>query len=218
MNDDHPADPGPRAQPPHRRDGLRAPRRARPAGRTRYRARPDPGGARGGGARGWTPGSARRSTPRCRPSGWPPRRPWACSRRRRRPSLEAGRPRRKRSRRRRHRCKAHPPGIPSPTGAAASPSLAGSSPRRRRRRPGARARTTKSSGGRSSGAPGAAEMLLHRFYDHGLAQASYLLGCERTARRSWSTPTATSRSTSRPRRRSGSGSPTSPRPTFTPTS
>ena len=23
-------------------------------------------------------------------------------------------------------------------------------------------------------------MLLHRFYDHGLAQASYMLGCERT--------------------------------------
>src|SRR6185503_16160369 len=53
-----------------------------------------------------------------------------------------------------------------------------SSPTRRPRRRAVRATTRKSSGARSSAGPGAADVLLHRFYDHGLAQASYLLGCE----------------------------------------
>src|SRR4051794_1845104 len=125
------------------------------------------------------PGSARPSTPRCRPSGWPRRRPWECSRPRHRPNLGAGPPRPKRSRRRRHRPRPLPR-RPLAGRRPACPSLAESSPRRRHRLLGVRATTTRSSGGRSSGAPGAAEVLLHRFYDHGLSQASYLLGCERT--------------------------------------
>ena len=83
-----------------------------------------------------------------------------------------------RVRRRRHRPRPlHPRRLAGRPGAFPSP--AASSPTRRRHRRAVRATTRKASGARCSAVPGAAEMLLHRFYDHGLAQASYLLGCER---------------------------------------
>ena len=61
-------------------------------------------------------------------------------------------------------------------------------------------------------------MFFRRFYDDGLAQASYLIGCDASGERSSSTRTATSNSTSPRLSEEGFASPTSRRRTSTPIS